>query len=77
MRSTESGLVGTEEEVKGWKKKRKIFERETTGEIETLETRIAQPQMSSFPERMYKHTAGVLGKSDCPMNGLFVCQPLK
>lgn len=31
--------------------------RGTTGESGTRETRIAQPQIGSFPERMYKHTA--------------------
>lgn len=51
--------------------------RETTGVSGTWETRIAQPQIGSAPERMYKHMAGFLGKSGCPMNGLFVCQPLK
>lgn len=50
---------------------------ETTGESETWETRIAQPQIGSFTERMYKHKVEFLGKSHYPMNGLFVCESLK
>lgn len=59
-------------------KRRKVEETlENVSESETSETRIAQPQIASFTERMYKHTVEFLGKSGYPMNGLFVCQPLK
>ncbi len=51
--------------------------RETIGESGIWETRIAQPQIGSFPGRMRKHTAEFLGKAGFSMNGLFVCQPLK
>lgn len=51
--------------------------RETTAESETWETKIAQPQIGSFTERMYKHKVEFLGKTCYPMNGLFVCQSLK
>lgn len=51
--------------------------RGTTGESGTWETGIARPQIGSYSERMYKHTVEFLGKSGYPMNGLFVCQPLK
>lgn len=67
---------GREREKEGGRKTEKCV-RETTGESGTWETRIAQPQTGSFPERMYKHTVEFLGKSGHPMNGLFVCRPPK
>lgn len=71
--NTHQGNVRNEE---GGRKSGKCL-RETTGESGPWETRIAQPQIGSFTERMYKHMIEFLGKSGYPMNGLFVCQPLK
>lgn len=50
---------GREQEKEGGRKSGKCW-RETTGESEIWETRIAQPQIGPFTGRMYKHTAEFL-----------------